>query len=198
MSLPINNNSGSPSEPSPPGRGQGEGFFSRSLAPMLAIATMLLFIPACSYNEETAFINCVDCPAALDADTVSLLSDQPSVQSLNRSDWELYTIAVPLRQVEHPTAPLRARNWFSDTPHQRGEYPTAVTAIDTAGDSGTAAFEGVINIVGIPVSWAFTKIDTTFDESGPFGTDRSTRDDESFHRLPQREWDYQHRWIAVK
>lgn len=64
-------------------------------------------------------------------------------RSGDRSGWTPTVVTVERRQVEAQPAYVTTVNYDKSTARERGEFPTAATVLEEAGDGGMAAWEGL-------------------------------------------------------
>jgi hypothetical protein len=108
-------------------------------------------------NEEVGLINAPPLPALdPDAPTIRIPAHAtPSITSHDRSNWGIQTVILPLKQVEHRPTYTSDIHFASNTPRERGEYPTAQTALDVPTPNLEQVAEGVVGpaYAGILVIW---------------------------------------------
>lgn len=66
---------------------------------------------------------------------IALSSDQPSVTSFSRDDWERTEFLVPVLGVAHKPMYTKSASRVKVTPRQRGEFPTTESAMDLVAGS---------------------------------------------------------------
>lgn len=100
----------------------------------VALSLPLAFLPGCVSErvDELTIGEEVRLEAVDAAHSEEMLSESPSVASLDRSDWAPVRFAVPIDGVDNRWAPRRRRIGPDATPRRRGAYPTPLTAIDPA------------------------------------------------------------------
>lgn len=109
------------------------------LATGFSCVSMLGLLAACNHqNDRNEIGNTVSLPA-LSAEPMpsDIRPDDPSsLTSLDRSGWSKTVVLVPVHGIAHgPTYTTRHRSTDA-TARQRGEPPTALTALELEGDTG--------------------------------------------------------------
>jgi hypothetical protein len=66
---------------------------------------------------------------------IALTGDSPSVTKIDRSDWEVTPIAVPVDGTAHYPTYVRVRSLVRETARQRGVYPMEESALDQGGET---------------------------------------------------------------
>jgi hypothetical protein len=109
----------------------------------LAIALMLLLLPACRVQENArTSLGTPGTPnsaefASLGAGSRPETSREPDAPSLagpnqlSRAHWDVASVVVPADSIHGYRTYARTRLWSDATARQRGDYPTPATALDS-------------------------------------------------------------------
>ncbi|MBC23637.1 MAG: hypothetical protein CMJ32_06950 [Phycisphaerae bacterium] len=123
-----------------------------TLTTCFAASMLMLLLPGCSgLNQSSGLRGYPEAiPALQPSSNTSITSmegyDQPSIVSLDRSGWSPIVVQVPRKQVEFQTTYVTNVRLADTTARERGEYPTATTALGPGGDCCQLALEGPVAI----------------------------------------------------
>ncbi len=134
---------------------QSETFRRSTGAGIIALAASVCFLPGCvESNSRNRVGDDITLSAfqpgsrVLSSEDAQRANDTASLTSLDRSGWEPVAITVPVDGVRHrPEYRFFAPIGTSDLGRQRGEYPTAISALDLDGgrpSSQARFFESIL------------------------------------------------------
>lgn len=92
-------------------------------------------------SPETLPALVAESPSSITADA------QPSLQGLDRRNWDVVTVLVPRGQVEVQPTYSENLELATGTARDAGTYPTMATALQGASDANSVIFEGMIQPV---------------------------------------------------
>lgn len=131
----MSNNTSGPRVPAAPQRE------ARAALGTLWLASFAALLPACAHsNSRNRLADDISLQAfqparqVLSSQDTQRADDPPSLTSLDRSAWEPVTLAIPVDATHHrPTYRFLAPIGPRQLRRQRGEYPTAASALDLDG-----------------------------------------------------------------
>lgn len=100
---------------------------------ILIVAASALALGACAHHDNNRLTigKTVELPALSGtAPGIAVTSTEPSVTTVDRADWEPLAFDVPIDGTAHRPTYLRVRTTVRETARQRGESPTAESALD--------------------------------------------------------------------
>lgn len=128
-------------------------------------------------NEQVELVDSEPLPALSDEESGEYVDDPPSLtDGLDRSHWETVTITVPSHQVENITTYASSLEMTDQTARQRGEFPTAESALEGAGQDSPLAMEAAGNLAYGFVQVAWAPIQMWLKDQGWFDEHRSPSD----------------------
>ncbi len=102
-------------------------------------------------NDQIGLTSAEPLPALSAEPAPDAPSAEPSLDGLDRSHWPTRMVAVPVRQVEH--WPTYTRNIYlsNTTARQRGEFPTADSALEGGASVLDQGFQSDLNLLVAPL-----------------------------------------------
>ncbi len=110
---------------------------NRATAMAATVAGTLALLQGCGLNPENGLIDARPLPALAAGGDEEPVSGAPSIETLDRRHWPLYTVEVPIRQIENQPTYLGTTYTGQPAP-----FPTSGSALDSDIEAGLGAEAG--------------------------------------------------------
>jgi len=133
---------------------------------VLRVAGLIGAVAGCAHSNDRSTVGHPDLAGAFrvaaftDEGTGGAVpvSDGPSLTGMSRADWAPATVLVPVDGVAALRTYAPRHHWTDETARQRGDYPTAVTALELDGatywtqvaEGGAAPFLAFADAFALP------------------------------------------------
>lgn len=154
-----------------------------ALATTTSLAALLALSSGCtgSLNASNELLDAEPLPALAPSPDAPPPDDAPSINGLDRRNWQLTTMSVPRGQVEHQPTYWAEALPDRTLPRQRGEFPMGGDVLDGSGDPGAQVVEAGTNLVWTPIELPLAPVEMVAKNRWPWTTLRNHPD---YQRVP--------------